>query len=111
MDRCLIRGILFLFVALALTVTWSPASGVCYLMCPRGDNVVTDPDTDGTRTVDFNLDGAVGLVDFAAFGASFGAAGANCADFDCNKIVDLIDLARFGIHFGHAGAGFTMCVL
>ncbi|MCI0451834.1 MAG: hypothetical protein L0Z51_05505 [Candidatus Latescibacteria bacterium] len=111
MNKCLAFGTLLLVVALAVTGAWSPAGGVCYLMCPLGDNAVTDPDLVGTRTVDFNLSGVVDVADFALFGAAFGDAGVNCVDLDCDELVDLADFARFGAHFGHAGGGFTTCVL
>jgi hypothetical protein len=110
-DRCLARGFLFIVIAAAFTLTWSTASGVCYLTCPRGDNEATDPDLEGMRTVDFDFDGAVALADFAAFGFDFGDAGATCSDYDCDRDADLVDFARFAAHFGHAGGGFTACVL
>jgi len=80
------------------------------LECPAGDGGLVS-DFPGTRTVDFSGDGAVSLVDFAEFGASYLGVLDPCADFNCDGIMSLPDFAIFAAHWLDAGAFATACIL
>ena len=95
--------------AFCAAVLWPSHVPACYLECPLGDNVITDPDDPGTRTPDSVTSGVVDLADLAAFAASYGGVFDDCQDMNCDGVMSLADFAIFASHYTHAGGLPTVC--
>jgi hypothetical protein len=56
------------------------------------------------RSIDYNGDLIVDLIDFAIFGPAFPSPPQvydKCLDYNCDGLIDLIDFSIFGAHFLH----------
>jgi len=101
-----------LHVLLALSVVGmlvqTPELPACTVTCPFGDDAVTSA-LPGTRDLEINGDGVVGLGEFAAFGIAYSGAFEMCWDLNCDGIMSLADLAIFAVHYRHEGDEPTDC--
>jgi hypothetical protein len=80
--------------------------------CPGGDGAFLPALPAGNRCFDLDFDGAVGLADFALFGANYSSPPKPyniCVDFDNNGLVTVADFANWASHYGHLGPVVGLC--
>jgi hypothetical protein len=100
----LICGFAVMFVVGSVLLA-DDAFGQCTLICPQGDDQVTDANTPpATRPIDVNLDGTVNIVEWALIVCAFPPNPYDpCWDLNCDGVVDIQDIALFAAHYCHSG--------
>jgi len=111
----MVRFLVLLLVAvvvLASPPTVPNAMAQLMRWCPAGDGGILAGVGVGNRSVDFNFDGAVNLIDLAYLAQRYPSPPRPfdlCVDFDNSGLVTLPDLAFYAFHHGHAGPVIGLC--
>ena len=80
--------------------------------CPAGDGSILAGVGVANRSVDFNFDGAVNLIDVAYLAQRYPSPPRPydlCVDFDNSGVIALPDFAFYAFHHGHAGPVIGLC--
>jgi plastocyanin len=83
----------------------------CLLNCPAQDGgVIAAGAGPSNKSPDIDGSGQIDLVDISLFAQAFPPNPYDfCVDFNCDGAIGLVDLANFAIHFGHAGPQLGVC--